>query len=87
MEVLYARMMNVGVFLNYKRKGKMNKKQYVIMLKSRKIDIEKIFSKEDTLHREISAKIENYRKKFFELVSEYFWILDTLDLLRYRSLA
>jgi len=57
----------------------MNKKQYLIMINSRKVELEKFLSQDDSIHRRYAAKARNYRRMFFQLVSEYFEILDILS--------
>jgi len=65
----------------------MNKKQYVIMLKSRKAELEKVLESDDESKKNLAIKIPNFRRMFFQMVNEYFFILDTLSLPQFRRLA
>lgn len=65
----------------------MKKREYVIMLKSRKAELEKVLDSDEESKKHLSIKIPNFRRMFFQMLNEYFFILDTLDLPQFRRLA
>lgn len=68
----------------------MSKKDYVIFLKSKKVELEKFLSMTEEQHKHASkvwSLYLNYRKKFFEQVDEYYRILDLLSSPEFKRLV
>ena len=65
----------------------MSKKEYAIFLKSKKVELENFLSMSDEQHRKASnvwSRFLDYRKKFYEQVSEYFRVCDILESKEFR---
>lgn len=68
----------------------MSKKEYAIFLKSKKVELENFLSMSDEQHRKASnawSRFLDYRKKFYEQVSEYLRVCDILESKEFRRLV
>lgn len=65
----------------------MSKKEYSIFLKSKKVELETFLNMTEEQHRKASnawSRFLDYRKKFFEQVSEYFRVCEILESKEFR---
>ena len=68
----------------------MSKKEYVIFLKSKKVQLENFFNMTQEEHKRASKAWSiylDYRKKFFEQIEEYYRVLDLLSSPEFKRLV
>ena len=65
----------------------MNKRDWAIMLRSRKVELENFFEQDEETHRKGAKTFDNYRRKFFLLMDEYYDVLDRLLSPKFRRIS